>query len=101
MIFAIISGLNDVKNKLDKFKYSIQDSGRANNNLNYILHKMDLDVTSQADVVAKLEDAIKNSTVISNDMDKIKKKVQDMLNSSQANFFNKYGAYLNLTSKEG
>lgn len=62
---------------------------------------MDLDVTSQADVVSKLEDAIKNSTVISNDMEKIKKKVQDMLNSSQANFFNKYSVYLNLTSKEG
>ncbi|KAJ8920580.1 hypothetical protein NQ315_004719 [Exocentrus adspersus] len=96
----VSKSLTDIKNKLDRFKYSILKNGETNNDLNQILDKMESEVTSQEDRVSKLEEAIENNTAISEDMEKIKKRVGDMLTSDQENFFKKYGEYLNLTSKE-
>lgn len=101
VLLTPILGVAAIKNKLDQFKYSILNSGKANNDLNQLLHKMEIDVTSQAGTVSKLEEAIENSTAISDEMRQIGKNVQDMLISSQTRFFKKHNAYLNLTTKEG
>ncbi|XP_018564888.1 laminin subunit alpha-1-like [Anoplophora glabripennis] len=96
----ISKSVTAIKNNLDQFKYSILKSGKTNNDLNQLLHKMELDVTSQADRVSKLEAAIENSTAISDEMRQIEKNVQDMLISSQTRFFKKHNLYQNLTTKE-
>ncbi|KAJ8920571.1 hypothetical protein NQ315_004710, partial [Exocentrus adspersus] len=89
-----------IKNKLDHFKYGILKSGKENNDINQILQKMELDITSQGDTVSKLEEAVDNSTGISEDMRQIERNAQDIIISAQTRLIKKHHIYLNLTSDE-
>ncbi|KAJ8967333.1 hypothetical protein NQ317_007978, partial [Molorchus minor] len=87
-------------NNLKKYIKNILENGKANNDLNQILHVMELDITFQSDRVFKLEEVIANSTNLSDEMQQLEKKINDMQLTSQSDFFKKYQLYLNFTSKE-
>lgn len=103
IIFPIfeIADLNLTKNKLNDLKYTILESGKSNNDLTQILHKIETEITSQKSKVAQLENVIIQSMEISNDMRKIEKKIENTIFDREHIFLKEYQEFFNLVSPEG
>nr|XP_023028946.1 laminin subunit alpha-2-like [Leptinotarsa decemlineata] len=97
----ISKNFGEIQNKLVKLKYGILENGKSNNDLTQILHKINNEITSQSERVASLEEAMKNATVVSEDMRNIEKQLDDMSFDKQFVLTKKYQKYSELTAPEG
>ncbi|VEN49015.1 unnamed protein product [Callosobruchus maculatus] len=92
--------LAQIKNKLGTLKYSILENGKQNNELTQILHKMEDEITSHSDRVSKLEKAVENSTMVSEEMVELEKKLNDVKFDMTFNMKKTLQTYLDMANTD-
>ncbi|XP_074042938.1 laminin subunit alpha-2 isoform X2 [Leptinotarsa decemlineata] len=86
----ISKNLSELQNKLVELKYGISKNGKANNNLTQIVLRINDDITSQTKIVLQLEEALKNMSKISKDMESIQGELEEMSLERLTDLLKKY-----------